>query len=363
MTDIRIIRLGLGSYANVAGTASEGLVLSDVDMYNLTEVGNAHLIKGNISYSGIVDVCVDYSGNIYGVDSTNNCVVKIEEGGRVSWVAGSQVGTAGNNGTKNGIPAQAARFNAPLGIACDKGGTIYIADSSNHQIRTIKGGLVNVLAGSAGLSGLTDGTGETARFSSPAALAVDKAGTVWVADTGNNALRKITNDGKVLTVAGNGSVGNFITSDANSTAANYETYYANNNTASFSAPNAIAVDIAGSVYIADAGNNIIKKYTADGKLYRFSGGGNVGTSLGLGGKTIADCSAYTCSYNSLQALAMETNGTLYVVDRKTVGSRLLRITKTGTPHEVADWNSNSFYGPVAIAVSPAQTLFVINQVA
>ena len=361
MTDIRIIRLGLSSYANVAGTADEGLVLSNVDMHDLSEVGNSNLTLGNISYSGIVAICSDYSGNIYGVDNTRNCVVKIEEGGRISWVAGSQSGASGNNGTKNDVPAQEARFNAPEGIACDKSGTIYIADMSNHQIRTIKGGKVNVLAGSAGLSGLVDGTGETARFYNPIDVAVDKAGIVWVADRSNNALRKITNDGKVLTVAGNGSTGNFITDDTNKSAANYETYYANNNTATFNLPDAVITDLQGNVFIADTGNNIIKKYTADGKLYRYSGGGNSGRSLGLGGNTVATCSAFTCSYTGIYDLAADSSGNIYAVDHKTVGSRIVKIDRNGTPAEVADWDSNSFHGPYALAVSPAQTLFVVNQ--
>lgn len=350
MADIRIIRLGLGDYANVAGTATEGLVLSDADILNKTEAGNERL-QGPIAYTGIIRICTDYSGNIYGVDNSRNCVVKIEEGGKVSWVAGSQTGASGNNGTKNDVPAVDARFNGPEGICCDKSGTIYVADYSNHQIRTIKGGKVNVLAGSAGLSGLVDGDGETARFYNPVAVAADKSGVIWVADYNNHALRKITNNGTVLTVAGNGIAGN-----ANN-------IQANNHTACFNSPHAVTVDLQGNVFIADSINKIVKKYTPDGWLYRHSGSGNTGISLGvtdLG--TIATCPAYTCSYTLLMDLAADASGNTYAVDHVTTRSRLVKIDRNGTPSEVADWDSNSYHGPYSIAVSPAQTLFVLNQV-
>ena len=347
MSDIRIIRLAL---SDAGSTAAAGVELSDAEILAKSIVNNSDLTTKTILYSGIIAICTDYSGNIYGVDNTRNCVVKIEESGRVSWVAGSQSGAAGNNGTLNNVPAADARFNAPQGIACDKSGTIYVADYSNHQIRTIKGGKVSVLAGSAGLSGLVDGSGEVARFYNPAAVAVDKAGIVWVADYNNHALRKIMSNGTVLTVAGNGSSGNAVNVQAN------------NHTASFDNPNAITVDLQGNVFIGDLGNYTIKKYTADGWLYRHSGGGNVGVSLGLGGSTVATCSAFTCSYTLIYSLAADASGNTYAIDHATVRSRLVKIDRNGTPAEVADWDSNSYHGPYAVAVSPAQQIFVVNAV-
>ena len=357
MSDIRIIRVGLSDIANVAGTVSEGLVLTDTKVLNKTVVGNKELsTNANIVYSGIVSICTDKSGDIYGVDKSRHCVVKIEEGGRISWVAGSQSGSSGNNGTKNGVPAQQARFNTPTGIACDKSGTLYIADSSNKQIRTIKGGLVNVLAGSAGLSGNVDGSGATARFDSPVDVAVDNAGIVWVVDQSNHSLRKITSNGVVLTVAGNGSTGNWITNGTTKK-------QANNHTATFNTPTNVTVDQQGNVYIWDSANLIIKKYTADGSLYRYSGSGNSGISLGatnLG--TVATCPAFTCSYTAINDLAVDRSGNVYAADSKVTRSRIVKIDRNGTPAEVADWDSNSYDGPVSLAVSPAQTVFVVNQV-
>lgn len=354
MTDIRIIRLGL---SDAGTTASAGIELGDAEILAKTEAGNQRL-NGTINYNNIVSICTDYSGDIYGVDATHNCVVKIEEGGRVSWVAGSPTGASGNNGTLNNVPAHEALFNAPEGIACDKSGTLYITDSLNRQIRTVKGGKVNVLAGSAELAGFVDGTGETARFQLPIGIAVDKAGIVWVSDKNNHALRKITNDGTVLTVVGRLPV------YGGPTAGNVSGAQANNHTASLSSPLAVTVDLQGNVYIADNGNHVVKKYTADGWLYRHSGSGNIGRSLGavnLG--TVATCPAYTCSYTAIYDISADASGNVYAIDHMVTGGRLVKIDRNGTPSEVADWNGNSYHGPYSIAVSPAQTLFVVNKVA
>jgi sugar lactone lactonase YvrE len=359
MSDYRILRLNLSDlYAGTASEAFDGIALTNAKVEAKTEEGPHGLAGGGIVYNGITSICTDYSGNIYGVSSAKNMVVKIEEGGRISWVAGDQGGNAGNNAALNNVAANLAKFNAPSGIACDKYGTLYIADTSNNQIRTVKDGKVNVLAGSAYISGLTDGTGVDARFYQPISVAVDKGGTVWVADRSNHALRKITNDGYVLTVAGNGTAGYTCNVQAN------------NHTALLKLPNAVTVDAQGNVYVSSASaagltdNNIIKKYTPDGWLYRFSGGGNVGRSLGLGGSdgTVNTCSQFTCSYTAIFDLACETSGNVYVIDHMSTGGRLLKLSRDGAPSEVADWNGNSYHGPYSIAVSPAQTLFVANTI-
>jgi sugar lactone lactonase YvrE len=358
MSDYRVLRLALSDLVTATGAneANEALGLSDAKVLAKTEVGNTQLTAGGIVYNGITALCTDYSGNIYGVATSRHVIVKIDEGGRINWVAG-KAGTSGNNGTLNNVAAIDARFNAPEGIACDKSGTIYVADAGNHQIRTIKDGKVNVLAGSAGLSGLVDGSGETARFYTPIDIAVDKTGTVWVADKQNHALRKITNDGMVLTVAGNGTAGYV------------NNVQANNHVSMLKLPSAVAVDGQGNVYVSSASaagittNNIIKKYTPDGWLYRFSGSDNVGRGLGLGGSTVATCSQFTCDYTAIFDLACDLSSNVYVVDHMTTAGRLLKLNRDGVPAEVADWNGNSYHGPYSIAVSPAQTLFVANAVA
>src|SRR5262249_48890179 len=130
-------------------------------------------------------------------------------------------------------------------------GNLYVADQSNHTIRKITpDGVVSTLAGTAGMNGSADGTGPDARFSFPAGVAVDRAGNLYVADTGNTTLRKITPDGVVSTLAGAaGMVGG-----ADGTGPD----------ARFASPTGVAVDGDGNVYVADAFNDTLRKVTPDG---------------------------------------------------------------------------------------------------
>ena len=143
-------------------------------------------------------VAVDASGNVYVADAGNNTIRKIMPAGVVTTLAG----TAGLTGFANGAGA-AARFNFPQGIAVDAAGNVYVADSDSSTIRKITpAGVVTTLAGTSGLTGIVNGTGAAARFNNPQDLAVDAAGNVYVADTGSNTIRKITPAGVVTTLAG-----------------------------------------------------------------------------------------------------------------------------------------------------------------
>ena len=145
-------------------------------------------------------------------------------------------GTAGSSGSADGTGA-AARFSCPYGVAVDGAGNVFVADAYNSTIRKItSAGVVTTLAGTAGSSGSADGTGAAARFSSPYGVAVDGAGYVFVADTWNSIIRKITPAGVVTTLAGVGSSGS-----ADGTGA----------AARFSYPVGVAVDGAGNVFVAD----------------------------------------------------------------------------------------------------------------
>ena len=111
-------------------------------------------------------------------------------------------GTAGSNGSADGQD-RAARFHYPYGLATDAAGNVFIADTYNHVVRKITpGGLVTTLAGGAGINGPTDGTGPAARFNYPKGIAVDRAGNAYVADTNSGTIRKITATGGVTTFAG-----------------------------------------------------------------------------------------------------------------------------------------------------------------
>lgn len=154
-------------------------------------------------------------------------------------------GTAGAAGSTDATGA-AARFNSPGGTCVDLSGNIYVADTANHVIRKITTlGVVTTLAGTAGSSGSTDDTGALARFNQPKGIAVGVDGTLYVADTGNHVIRKVTAGGVVTTLAG--TAGASGTTDGTGAAAR------------FNLPNGIAIDTDGIIYIADTSNNLIRK--------------------------------------------------------------------------------------------------------
>jgi sugar lactone lactonase YvrE len=182
---------------------------------------------------------------IYGASQ----IQKITPGGVVTTLAGS-----GHDGSANGT-GSAASFYGPYGIAMDSSGNIYVADTWNQLIRKItSGGVVTTLAGGGAgfdsngfaIPGNANGTGTAASFSFPEGVAVDSLGNVYVADSGNDLIRKITSGGVVTTLAGGGS----------GTATN-----GSGTAASFSEPTGVAVDSSGNVYVADSHNNLIRKIT------------------------------------------------------------------------------------------------------
>lgn len=140
-------------------------------------------------------LAVDAAGNVYVVDNGNDLIRKVTPAGQVSTFAGS-----GQPGKSDGTGA-AASFNSPFGIAIDANGNLYVSDSGNNLIRKITpGGAVSTIAGS-GSRSATDGTGGAASFNTPAGIAVDKSGNIFVADENNNLIRKITQAGAVTTIS------------------------------------------------------------------------------------------------------------------------------------------------------------------
>jgi sugar lactone lactonase YvrE len=200
--------------------------------------GAANGIGAAASFWDPTDIAVDTSGNVFVADGGNEMVREIGSGAVVSFLAGS-----GSTGSANGTGA-AASFNTPYGVATDSSGNVYVADQYNNMIRVVTpGGVVTTLAGQL-TPGSTNATGTAASFNRPSGVAVDASGNVYVADTLNNLIRKITPGGVVTTLAGSGSYGS-----ANGPA----------NMASFRYPASVAVDSSGNVYVADTYSNLIRK--------------------------------------------------------------------------------------------------------
>jgi streptogramin lyase len=165
---------------------------------------------------------------------------KISPAGVVTTLAGTgSTGAVNGNGTS-------ASFNYPYGVAVDGSGNVYVADTVNHLIRKISpSGVVTTLAGTVGNSGAVNANGTSASFYFPFGVAVDGSGNVYVADQGNHLIRKISPSGDVTTLAG----------DAGSTGA----VNGNGTLASFNSPAGVAVDGSGNVYVADRNNHLIRR--------------------------------------------------------------------------------------------------------
>ena len=218
---------------------------------------------------------------MYVADTANNRIRKITPAGAVTILAGTSGGFLDATGT-------AAQFNNPNGVAVDTAGNVYVADTTNNRIRKITAaGVVTTLAGST--AGFLDATGTAAQFNNPNGVAVDTAGNVYVADTTNNRIRKITAAGVVTTLAGQASAG---TTDATG------------NAAQFNDPRAVAVDTAGKVYVADTTNNRIRKITAAGVVTTVAG-----STAGF-----LDATGNAAQFNNPNGIAVDVNGNLYVGD-------------------------------------------------
>jgi NHL repeat len=214
-----------------------------------------------------------------------------------------QVGSANGTGT-------AASFKAPAGVVMDAAGNLYVSEAGNYMIRKITpAGVVTTFAGST-TGGFTNGIGAAASFSAMQGIAIDASGNIYVADSGNQVIRKVTPDGTVSTFAGTGVMGS-----GNGPAAS----------ATFDGPAGVAVDAAGNVYVADFGNKMIRKISAGGIVSTLAGSGTVGYDNGAAG---------AASFTSPDRLAVDASGNVYVSDFKMVR----KITADGTVSTLAGNN-------------------------
>jgi len=298
------------------------------------QAGNIDGIGRSARFADPQGVAVDAAGNVYVADSANCSIRKITPAGVVTTFAGSTTGEAGST---DGV-GTTARFDHPLGVAVDRNGTVYVADSSNCTIRKITPtGQVSTLAGLARSSADIDGPGASARFAGPAGLTVDNAGNVYVADSRSYRIRKIAPNGVVTTLNDNrgdiasflapsdvalDSAGNiYVPSPINSTIvkltpAGVSTVFAGQNyqlgsidgpvnEARFAAPEGIATDAADNLYVAELSNDTIRK---------ISPAGVVTTLIGRAGQGSADGPGDRAQLSSPRGVAVDGAGNLYVTD-------------------------------------------------
>lgn len=251
-------------------------------------------------FRGPDGIALDLSGNLYVADADNFSIRKVTPKGAVTTIAGN-----GIMGYRDG-PAGLAMFGYPTGIAVDSNGILYVADRRTHTIRKItpEGG-VSTLAGN-GHTGYADGKGTKARLKEPIALAVTPGGTVYVSDSGNNAIRRITPDGAVETVAG-GRMSGYRDGSGKE--------------AMFSWPTGIAMDARGNIYVCDSNNNKIRRITPEGSVSTVAGGLVPGFLDGWG---------LVAGFNFPTGVAADGLGNLYVADS---GNNRIRKITYGKPLE------------------------------
>jgi uncharacterized protein (TIGR03437 family) len=299
-------------------------------------------------------VAVDSAGNV--VFSASNSVFRLSSNGTLTLVAGN--GRAGYGG--DGGPAARAQLNDPEGLAFDAAGNLYIADAQNNRVRIVSpSGVIDTFAGNGqstfggGPRSFNDeGPATQGLLHLPTGVAVDKSGNVFIADTGDNLIRKVTTDGIIHTFAGDSYPGFFDKIDG--TALDSE----------FNKPTDVAFDGSGNLYVADSNNNMVRKISADGATISiFAGTGAAGWTGDTGDATAANIVAPT-------AIAFDKSGNLFIL--QSADGRIRKVDTSGKISTVAgsgvagfsdgsDATKAQFSSPTGVAVDASGNLYVADQ--
>ena len=270
-------------------------------------------------------VAVDAAGNTYISDTANHVVRRVSTSGVITNYAGT--GTPGNAG--DGGAAASAQLNSPQGLAVDSSGNLYIADAGNHKVRKVTNGTISTLAGSgtAGFGG-DGGAAGSALLNLPYGVALDAAGNVYIAEFASNRVRRVGTNGNIATIAGNGVSG-------------YSGDGGQATSAMLNGPQSVAVDGNGNVYIADTGNNRVRRVTAGGAISTFAGIGGAG-STGDGGP------ATSAIVGNPVAVAIDSVGNLYIADGS---SRIRKVFLSGVISTIAGTGAQGYSGDGGAALN------------
>ena len=344
----------------------------------------------NDSFGG--QITVDAAGNIFIADADNNRIRKVNTSGVISTIAGNGIG--GYSG--DGGPATSASLSTPIGVAVDGLGNIYIADFVNNRIRKVDtSGVISTIAGNGDLGYSGDGGPATsASLRNPIGIAVDALGNIYIADHANVRIRKVDTNGVISTIAGNGNwsysgdggaatnaslwnptgvtvdaLGNIFIADGNirkvdtsgviSTVAGNSNYgYSGDGGAATSASldaEGVILDAFGNIFIADAGNNRIRKVDTSGVISTIAGNGTQGFS-GDGG------AATSASLNNPTGIAVDAKGNIYLADN---GNSRVRKVYYGTlpikfSYFTAIANNNNIQTTWRTSTEPNTSHFIIQ---
>ena len=276
-------------------------------------------------------IVTDPSGNVYFCDRENNVVRKIDTSGIITTVAGT--GVAGYNG--DSIPGTSAQLNTPWRVTIDPSGNLYIADSVNDRIRKLApNGIITTVVGNGnpGYSG-DGGPATSATLRIPEQAELDVFGNLYIADTGNNVIRKVDTSGNITTVAGTGFGAGIGDSTGNG---GYSGDGGPATKAELNLPVSIALDPSDNLWISDQSNNIIRKVDTTGTITTVAGIYNRVGYTGDGG------AATQATFNTPAGIARDSAGNIYVTD---AGNNVLRILLTnGTIQTVAGNGTAGFAG-------------------